>query len=74
VESWAKDAGEPGVNDTFDIRLSQMGVIVYTTENEPTYPHRLNDGNGGGGDIQLHKPNPSTAGQLGGDCPARSAI
>lgn len=69
----AKDAGEPGVNDEFDIRLSQSGVIVYTTENDPG-PHKLNDGNGGGGNIQLHKPNPSTAGQLGGDCPARAAF
>lgn len=69
----AKDAGEPGVNDEFDIRLAKMGVIVYTTENDPG-PHKLNDGNGGGGNIQLHKPNPSTAGQLGGDCPARAAF
>jgi hypothetical protein len=70
----AKDAGEPGVNDEFDIRLSQAGLIVYTTENEPTAPHKLNDGQGGGGNIQLHKPNPSTTGSLGGDCPARDAI
>ena len=70
----AKDAGEPGVNDTFDIRLSQGEVIVYTTENEPGVPHELNDGEGGGGNIQLHKPNPSTTGTLGGDCPARDAI
>lgn len=69
----AKDAGEPGTNDHFDIRLAQNGFIVYTTENDPG-PHRLNDGNGGGGNIQLHKPNPSTAGDLGGDCPAREAL
>jgi hypothetical protein len=69
----AKDAGEPGINDEFDIRLAQNGLVVYTTENDPG-PHQLNDGNGGGGNIQLHKPNPSTAGDLGGDCPARAAI
>jgi len=67
----AHDHGEPGTEDQFDIRLKRDGVIVYTTENEPGVPHELNDGNGGGGNIQLHKPNPSTDGQLGGDCPAR---
>lgn len=70
----ARDAGEPGVNDEFDIRLSKLGLIVYSTENEPDMPHKLGGGDGGGGNIQLHKPNPSTAGQLGGDCPARDAI
>ena len=69
----AEDNGEPGVNDVFHLRLSRAGVVVYTTENEPG-PHRLNDGNGGGGNIQLHKPNPSTFGELGGDCPARDAV
>jgi hypothetical protein len=70
----ASDAGEPGTNDQFDLRLSQSGFIVYTTENEPGAPHELNDGNGGGGNIQLHKPNPSTAGDLGGECAARDAV
>lgn len=70
----AKDAGEPGVNDEFDLRLSRGGVIAYTTENEFNAPHKLNDGSGGGGNIQLHKPNPSTFGQLGGECPARDAV
>jgi hypothetical protein len=69
----AKDAGEPGTNDEFDIRLAKNGVIVYTTENDPG-PHKLNDGNGGGGNIQLHKPNPSTWGELGGVCAARAAV
>jgi hypothetical protein len=69
-----RDAGEPGVADQFDLRLSQGGAIVYTTENEPDVPHELNDGAGGGGNIQLHKPNPSTTGTLGGDCPARDAV
>lgn len=68
----AKDAGEPGVADEFDIRLAQGGFVVYATD--PEGIHRLlNDGNGGGGNIQLHKPNPSTFGELGGDCPARDA-
>jgi hypothetical protein len=67
----ASDAGEPGSEDEFDIRLAQNGRVVYGTEVEGT--HQLNDGNGGGGNIQLHKPNPSTDGQLGGDCPARAA-
>jgi hypothetical protein len=70
----AKDTGEPGVNDQFDIRLARNGAIVYTTENEPAAPHELNDSNGGGGNIQLHKPNPSTSGELGGSCPARAAF
>jgi hypothetical protein len=69
----ARDSGEPGVEDEFDIRLVSGGAVVYTTEMEPVYPHLLNDGNGGGGNIQLHKPNPSTWGELGGACPARDA-
>lgn len=68
----ARDRGEPGREDEFDIRLAQGGAVVYSTETEPG-PHRLNDGNGGGGNIQLHKPNPSTWGELGGSCPARDA-
>ena len=67
----AHDEGEPGSEDEFDIRLAQNGRVVYGTELEGI--HKLNDGNGGGGNIQLHKPNPSTDGQLGGDCPARAA-
>lgn len=70
----ARDAGEPGTQDQFDLRLSQAGLIIYTTENEAGAPHELNDGNGGGGNIQLHKPNPSTTGAFGGSCPARAAI
>jgi hypothetical protein len=75
----AKDAGEPGVNDEFDIQLTQQGtqgaVILYTTNTlflGP--PHKLNDGNGGGGNIQLHKPNPSTTGDFGGSCPAKGVV
>jgi len=47
---------------------------VYTTEAEPGAPHKLGGGDGGGGNIQLHKPNPSTTGEFGGDCAARSAV
>jgi hypothetical protein len=68
----AKDSGEPGTEDTFTIRLAQGSTVVYTTEWDPD--HRLNQGEGGGGNIQLHKPNPSTTGTLGGDCPARAAV
>jgi hypothetical protein len=70
----ARDMGEPGVNDEFDIRLAREGRIVYTTDNEFGAPHQLGDGDGGGGNIQLHKPNPSTTGGFGGDCPARAAL
>jgi len=54
----AKDAGEPGVMDEFDIQLTQGGAraLVYTTAVPGDYPHRLNRGNGGGGNIQLKKP------------------
>ncbi len=40
------------------------------------FPHFLGStapcapGDGGGGNIQLHKPNPSTTGSFGGSCPA----
>jgi len=76
----AKDAGEPGVDDEFDIQLTQpqgspvANVSVYTTNfNFAGPPHRLNDGAGGGGNIQLHKPNRSTTGDFGGPCTARVA-
>jgi hypothetical protein len=70
----ARDEGEPGVEDEFDLRLSQTGIVIYTTENEPGAPHELGEGGGGGGNIQLHKPNPSTTGEFGGACPARAAV
>ncbi len=72
----ARDAGEPGVNDQFDIRLKKAGVTVYDTTSQ-CFPHYLGStapcapGDGGGGNIQLHKPNPSTTGDFGGSCPAR---
>ena len=72
----ARDAGEPGVNDQFDIQLRSQsdGSIVYDTTTE-CFGHFLGSyapcaaGNGGGGNIQLHKPNPSTSGSFGGSCP-----
>ena len=72
----ARDAGEPGVNDQFDIRLrNALGVIVYDTTTQ-CFPHYLGSsapcapGTNGGGNIQLHKPNPSNTGFFGGSCPA----
>ncbi len=73
----ARDAGEPGVYDQFDIRVkNQLGAPVYDTTSNCA-PHYLGSsncqmpGNGGGGNIQLHKPNPSTTGIFnGGSCPA----
>ena len=77
----AADLGEPGVTDHFDIRLTDptSGAIVYETSSE-CFPHFLGSyapcaaGNGGGGNIQLHKPNPSTNGNFGGTCPAYPAF
>jgi hypothetical protein len=69
----AKDVAEPGVDDEFDIQLTQegTGTLRYTTN--PNFlsplPHKLNDGDGGGGNIQLH----GTAGGADGSCPARVA-
>ena len=70
----ARDLGEPGTEDEFDLRLARGGVVVYTTEMEPGAPNKLGGGAGGGGNIQLHKPNPSTTGSFSGQCPARAAI
>lgn len=75
----ARDAGEPGTNDQFDILLTNpsSGATVYSTLDE-CFPHYLGSGcsagNGGGGNIQLHKPNPSTTGSFGGSCPAYPAF
>ena len=73
----AVDRGEPGVNDNFDIRVtSPDGTIVhYDTSSECRWHFLGSDapcaaGSGGGGNIQLHKPNPSTTGTFGGSCPA----
>jgi hypothetical protein len=48
-----EDNGEPGINDTFGIRLSNGYDLP---------PRPLGNGGPGGGNIQLHKPNPSTTG------------
>jgi len=47
------DNGEPGIADTFGIRTSN-GYIVTS--------RMLANGLGGGGNVQLHDPNPSTTG------------
>ena len=72
----ATDAGEPGVNDHFDIRLrNQFSMDIYDTTKQ-CWPHYLGSsapcspGTGGGGNIQLHDDNPSTTGDFGGSCPA----
>src|SRR5438105_1534504 len=60
------DVGEPGVNDVFKIRLTQGGQLRYTSESDSD--HTLGGSGSGGGNIQLHKPNPSST--FGGSCPA----
>jgi hypothetical protein len=50
-----EDNGEPGGSDRFGVRLS-TGYHLSTRELGPT------GRTGGGGNIQLHKPNPSTTG------------
>lgn len=64
----ATDKGEPGVDDVFVIRLTKSGVTVYTTEGDSN--QTLGGAGPGGGNIQLHKPNPSTTGDFGGTCAA----
>jgi hypothetical protein len=70
-----RDAGEPGVNDQFGIRLTQVGVgIRYDTFTQCPTGHFLGSpvpcapGTNGGGNIQLHKPNTGSVGV--GSCPA----
>jgi hypothetical protein len=74
---YAEDQGEPGVNDKFEIRLTQpVGNspqhTVYTTEHDKNVT--LGGGGSGGGNIQLHQPNNSITGSFGvpgdGKCPA----
>ena len=50
-----EDNGEPGGSDRFGVRLDN-GYVVSTRELGPPGP------TGGGGNIQLHKPNRSTTG------------
>ncbi len=52
-----EDNGEPGSNDRFGVRLMN-GYHLFTRELGPQAPA------GGGGNIQLHKPNPSTTGPV----------
>ena len=52
-----EDNGEPGGSDRFGLRLSN-GYWLSTRELGPPGP------TGGGGNIQLHKPNPSTTGPV----------
>ena len=71
----ARDAGEPGVDDEFDIQLLKFSTgFFYTTFIQGFPPHKLNNGEGGGGNIQLHQPNNSITGTFGffgdGKCPA----
>ncbi len=49
------DNGEPGTSDMFGIRLSN-GYVVTT--------RLLGGGGPGGGNVQLHQPNPSTTGPI----------
>ena len=68
-----RDDAEPGVNDEFDIQLTQgPAPVVPTYTTNPNLlgitAHKLNDGNGGGGNIRLH----GTEGGPGGPCPART--
>jgi hypothetical protein len=65
---YARDRGEPGRRDEFIIKLKKAGVIVYETVGDSD--HTLGGSGQGGGNIQLHKPNPSTTGSFGGSCPA----
>lgn len=55
-DAW--DRGEPGVIDEFKLRLVKDGVTVYTTEHDAD--NTLGGDGPGGGNLQLHKPNPST--------------
>jgi len=74
-----RDADEPGINDQFDLRLTQAGtqggVVVYDTTSQCS-PHFLGSqapcapADGGGGNVQLHEPVPPSTGSFGGSCPA----
>jgi hypothetical protein len=63
------DRGEPGVDDVFRLRLTKPVIgIVYSTECDAD--HTLGGTGSGGGNIQLHKPNPSTDAFAPFSCPA----
>ena len=62
------DVDEPGVNDVFKIRLIKPDGSVWTTEGDSD--NTLGGSGPGGGNIQLHEPDPSST--FGGSCPAFS--
>lgn len=53
----AEQQAPPLAKDRFGIKLIQNGATVYLLSTRP-----LGGGGPGGGDIELHKPNPSTTG------------
>ena len=53
-----QDNGEPGATDRFGIKIMQNGVVKYIATTRQLGPTDAN----GGGNIQLHDPNPSTIG------------
>jgi hypothetical protein len=65
------DDGEPGTSDTFWMHLSDHPPIPHSHEVfYDTGNNFLGGGGPGGGNIQLHKPNPSTNEDLGfNSCP-----
>lgn len=68
-----RDRGEPGRDDVFRLRLTKGapnvgGVVVYTTECD--VDHTLGGTGPGGGNINLHKTNPTPA-PTTSSCPAR---
>src|SRR3989442_1387259 len=70
----AMDSGGPGTNNGFSIQLSQFGAVIYTTFPDPDVT--TGGSRRGGGNVQLHKPNRSTAGSFSTDpatCPAAFA-
>jgi hypothetical protein len=59
------DNGEPGVDDIFMILLGKSGALVYSNGDSDV---SLGGSGPGGGNIQLHKPNPSTGDFPPADC------
>jgi hypothetical protein len=54
------DNGEPGVNDEFGITMDTFNQIPGVTRFYTVTSRQLADGGPGGGNVQLHKSNPST--------------
>ena len=64
----AADYGETGSTDTLEVLLTDTSAIYPYFD---TGVQALGGGAGGGGNLQLHNPNPSTqSGVFGGSCPA----